>query len=65
MRNSKTYAGFKVVNGVIFIALGIAIVVRMATAVGLRFEAFSGYVLGAALIALGAYRTVGFLRSRP
>ena len=64
MRNSKTYAGFKVVNGVIFIALGIAIIVRMAMGVGLRFEAFSGFVLGAALIALGLYRTVGYLRSR-
>lgn len=64
MRNSKAYTGVKVVNGVIFIALGIAIIIRMATAVGLRFEAFSGFVLGAALIALGVYRTAGFLRSR-
>lgn len=65
MRNSKAYAGFKIFNGVIFIALGVLIIMRMATMVGLRFEAVSGYVLGGALIALGIYRAVGFVRSRP
>lgn len=63
MRTSKTYAGFKVVNGLIFIALGILIIVRMGATVGLQFEAVSGYVLGGALIALGVYRAVGFVRS--
>ena len=64
MRNSKAYAGFKIVNGVLFIALGVLIITRMATMVGLRFEAIGGYVLGAALIALGVYRSVEFVRSR-
>ena len=64
MRNSKAYLGFKTFNGVIFIAFGVAIIVQMLRVVGLRFEAFSGLVLGAAFIALGLYRTVGFVRSR-
>jgi len=64
MRNSKTYLGFKTINGVVFIVLGALIIVQLLRTVGLRFEAFSGFVLGAALIALGVYRTMGFLRSR-
>ncbi len=64
MRNSKAYLGFKTFNGIVFIVLGALIIVQMLRTVGLRFEAFSGLVLGAALIALGVYRTVGFVRSR-
>lgn len=64
MRNSKVYGGFKTFNGVVFIVLGALIVVQLALHIGLRFEALSGFVLGAALIALGLYRTVGFVRSR-
>lgn len=64
MRNSKVYGGFKTFNGVVFIALGALIIVQLALRIGLRFEALSGFVLGAALIALGLYRTVGFVRSR-
>lgn len=64
MRNSKAYAGFKTLNGVIFIALGAVIVFQLVTKIGFRFEAMSGLVLGAALIALGLYRTVSFVRSR-
>jgi hypothetical protein len=36
----------------------------MIRLVGFRFEAVSGLVLGAALIALGIYRTVWFVRQR-
>lgn len=64
MRNSKGYAGFKTFNGIVFIALGVLIIAQLVRMVGFRFEAFSGFVLGAALIALGLYRTREFLRSR-
>lgn len=64
MRNSKVYGGFKTFNGVVFIVLGALIIVQMARIIGLRFEAVSGYALGAALIALGVYRMVWFVRSR-
>jgi hypothetical protein len=64
MRNSKVYGGFKTFNGVVFIVFGALIIVQLALRIGLRFEAVSGYVLGAALIALGLYRIVGFVRSR-
>jgi hypothetical protein len=64
MRNSKAYGGFKTLNGVIFIVFGVLIIVQLAVRIGLRFEALSGFVLGAALIALGVYRTVFFIRSR-
>jgi hypothetical protein len=64
MRNSKAYLGFKAFNGIVFIVLGALIVTQMLRIVGLRFEALSGFVLGAALIALGIYRTAGFMRAR-
>jgi len=64
MRNSKVYGGFKTFNGVVFIVFGALIIVQLALRIGLRFEAVSGYVLGAALIALGLYRIVWFVRSR-
>jgi hypothetical protein len=64
MRNSKAYLGFKTFNGIVFIVLGGLIIFQMIRMVGLRFEAFSGLVLGSALIALGLYRTMGFLRSK-
>lgn len=58
------YTGFKTFNGVIFIVLGALILVQLFRTVGLRFEALSGDILGAALIALGVYRTAAFVRSR-
>ena len=64
MRNSKAYGGFKTLNGVIFMVLGVLIIVQLTVRIGLRFEALSGFVLGAALIALGVYRTALFVRSR-
>lgn len=64
MRNSKTYAGFKTFNGIVLVVLGTFIIVQMIRTAGFRFEAFSGYVLGAAMIALGMYRIIGFARSR-
>jgi hypothetical protein len=64
MRNSKTYLGFKTLNGVVFVVLGALIIFQMLRTVGVRVEALSGFALGAALIALGVYRTTGFIRSR-
>ncbi|HET9096064.1 MAG TPA: hypothetical protein VFN37_05350 [Candidatus Baltobacteraceae bacterium] len=64
MRNSKIYAGFKTFNGVVFIVMGALIIFQIVRAIGFRFEAFSGLVLGAALIGLGVYRTREFVRSR-
>ena len=64
MRNSKLYAGFKTFNALVFIVLGALIIVQLVRVVGLRFEALSGFVLGAALIALGLYRAREFIRSR-
>ncbi len=56
LTESRGYGRFKVINAVVFIALGILIIVQMAHAIGARFEALSGYVLGIALIALGVFR---------
>jgi hypothetical protein len=64
VRNSRTYAGFKTFNAIVFIVLGVFIIVQIVRIVGLRFEAFSGLVLGAAFIALGVYRLREFMRSR-
>jgi hypothetical protein len=64
MRRSKTYDAFKAFNGLVFIVLGVLIAAQILRIVGLRFEAISGLLLGAALIALGVYRTAGILRSR-
>lgn len=55
-RRSKAYDIFKVLNSLLFIVLGVVIVAQMAHGVGLRFEAVTGYVLGAALIGLGTVR---------
>ncbi|MDQ6823778.1 MAG: hypothetical protein M3Z07_04725 [Candidatus Eremiobacteraeota bacterium] len=65
LRRSKTYDVFKVVNSLLFIALGVVIVAQMAHGVGLRFEAVAGYVLGAALIGLGAVRLRERLTRKP
>jgi hypothetical protein len=64
MRNSKTYAGFKTFNSVLYIILGAAIVVQMVRLVGPRFEAIPGIVLGLAMFALGVHRALLVLRAR-
>ena len=60
MIESPGYGRFKFFNSVLFVAFGVLIIVQMARGIGLRFEALSGYVLGLALIALGAYRIRSF-----
>lgn len=64
LQRSKGYTRFKAVNGVLFVALGAAIIVRMFTGIGLRFEALPGLILGAAMLGLGAHRTWLLWRSR-
>ena len=64
MRNSKAYAGFKGVNGVLYIILGAAIAFQIFRTVGPRFEAIPGVVLGVAMFALGVHRTILLLRAR-
>lgn len=64
MRNTKAYLGFKTFNGIVFVVLGAFIILQMLRTVGVRFEAFSGFLLGAAFIALGVFRTMEFVRSR-
>ena len=48
---------------VLYVVLGTIIIVRLLS-VGLRWETASGLVLGAALIALGAYRISLYVRMR-
>jgi len=53
---SETFARTRLVTGGLFILLGIAIVVRTVAEVGLVGAAVPAYVLGGAMIALGAFR---------
>lgn len=48
---------------VLYVVLGAVIIVRLA-ALGPHWETLGGLVLGAALIALGAYRLVLYARLR-
>ena len=52
-------ARFKVINGAVFILLGLVLLAQFARGVGLRWEGLSGYVLALALIGLGAVRLRG------
>jgi hypothetical protein len=63
-RQSKAYVGFKAFNGVLFVILGAAILVQIVRIAGVRLEAIPGIILGAAMMALGAYRIVMMLRAR-
>lgn len=63
-RQSKAYVGFKAINGVLFIGLGAAIVWQVGRAAGFHIEAIPGIILGAAMLALGAYRVTMMLRAR-
>lgn len=54
----------KSINGLVFIVLGAAIIVQIVRSAGLRFEVLPGTVLGAAMIALGVYRTLGLRQRR-
>jgi len=59
---SEGYARSKLVTGVLFAVLGVTILVRLATTVGLRFEGIPGYVLGIALVGLCVARFRAFAK---
>jgi hypothetical protein len=63
IRKSKGYAAFKAVNGGLFIVFGIAIVLQMLRVAGPNVDAIPGFVLGAALVALGANRLYLLVRT--
>ena len=63
-RQSKAYIGFKAFNGLLFIVLGAAILFQVARIAGARLEAIPGIILGAAMLALGAYRLTMMVRYR-
>lgn len=65
MRDSKAYGRIKAVNGVMFIALGAAILYQMAhIAATAGFAAVPGLILGAAMLGLGVHRTLLVLRGQ-
>ena len=47
----------------LYVVLGAVIIARMLSA-GLHWEALTGVIFGAVLMALGAYRIAGYIRSR-
>lgn len=59
-----TFARMKFVNGFIFIALGIFVLVQSVHSAGFRLQAISAYVLGGAMLGLGVVRIVAGLRAR-
>ena len=54
--HSEGYARARLVTGGIFAILGTIVLVRTLAAAGLNWAALPAYVLGVALIALGAVR---------
>ncbi|MFN2462084.1 MAG: hypothetical protein ABR591_15630 [Candidatus Velthaea sp.] len=61
---SDAYAKTKFALGFFYIVFGAIVIVQMLHGVGLRLEALSGLVLGAALIGLGAVRIRAGFRAR-
>ncbi len=60
---SSAYVRARLVTGALFIAFGIVIFVRTASDVGANASAIPAYVLGAAMLALGAFRWRDYLRA--
>jgi len=61
---SEAYLRARLVTGGLFVVLGIAVVARTAAEVGMSAAAIPAYVLGAAMIALGALRFRDYLIAR-
>jgi hypothetical protein len=61
---SPAYGRAKLVNAVLFIALGAFIVAQIVHGVGVRLEAIPGIALGTALAGLGAARLIAAARAR-
>lgn len=53
---SEGYARARLVSGALFVVLGSILIVRTLFVVGVAFAAIPAYVLGIAMIALGALR---------
>ncbi len=58
------YAKIRLVSGTLFIALGVLLIVRTATTIGLAATAIVPLVLGFAMIGLGVVRWREYLRYR-
>lgn len=54
--HSEGYARARLVSGALFVVLGSILIVRTIVVVGASFSAVPAYVLGVAMIALGALR---------
>lgn len=61
---SQTYARARLISGALFVVLGVSILVRTIADVGLSGSAVPAYVLGAAMIALGAFRFRDYVAAR-
>jgi hypothetical protein len=53
---SRGYGRARLVNGTLVMLLGVVLIARMFGAFGLRWSAVPAYVLGVAMILLGAFR---------
>jgi len=61
---SDVYTRIRLASGGLFICLGATVVVRTLMSVGLVSAAVPAYVLGGAMVALGAVRIRYFLATR-
>jgi hypothetical protein len=61
---SEAYARVRLVSAGLFILFGGAILVKTVSSVGLISAAMPAYVLGGAMIALGAFRYRDYLAAR-
>ncbi|HEY1729028.1 MAG TPA: hypothetical protein VGG22_11690 [Candidatus Baltobacteraceae bacterium] len=60
----STFARMKFINGFIFIALGIFVLVKSVHSAGIEWQAISAYALAGAMLGLGVVRIVSGLRTR-
>jgi hypothetical protein len=61
---SPVYVKLRAITGTVFMLFGVAIIVRTALAIGLVSAALVPYVMGVALVGLGALRWRDYLRLR-
>ncbi len=61
---SQTYARARLISGALFVVLGVSILVRTIADVGFSGSAVPAYVLGAAMVALGAFRFRDYVAAR-
>ncbi len=61
---SDGYARARLVTGALFVFFGASILYRTLASVGLSLSAIPAYVLGAAMVALGAFRFRDYVAAR-